>query len=62
MSAISAVVGPLFDFTEKHGLDEVLVLLMLTLTMPVTEKWEESSCRVGRRLCLKLGSWIMRRT
>ena len=44
MSAISAVVGPLFDFTEKHGLGEVLVLVMLTLKMPVTEKWEESSC------------------
>ena len=43
MNAISAVVGPLFDFTEKHGLGEVLVLVMLTLTMPVTEKWEESS-------------------
>ena len=48
--------GPLFDLTGNYGLGVSPVLVMLTLTRPVTEKWEESSCSVGRILCSKLGS------
>ena len=55
MSAISTVVGSTVLFDGNYGLEVSLVLVMLTSMRQVTEKLEELSRWVGRRLCLILG-------